>query len=77
MLQVTATVPFQIISSLVFCFVVYGMSGLRHGAQFIFMNGCLSTLLSLIAVQVWPSTARHAYHSTCLGRCSVCFSFVS
>ena len=50
--KVAATTPFQIISALVFCFTVYGMAGLRPGAQFIWENGIISTLLSLIAVQV-------------------------
>lgn len=50
--KVAATTPFQIISALVFCFTVYGMAGLRPGARFIWENGIVSTLLSLIAVQV-------------------------
>ncbi len=42
-------------SALVFTFTVYGMAGLRPGARFIWENGAISTLLSLIAVQVcWP-----------------------
>lgn len=47
-----ATTPFQIISSLVFTWVVYGMAGLRNDWEAILSNGCVSTLLSLIAVQV-------------------------
>jgi hypothetical protein len=49
---VAATTPFQIISSLVFTWVVYGMAGLRNDWEAILSNGCVSTLLSLIAVQV-------------------------
>jgi hypothetical protein len=36
----------------VFTFVVYGMSGLRNTPAAIIQNGVISTLLSLIAVQV-------------------------
>lgn len=50
--KVAATTPFQIVSALVFCFTVYGMAGLRPGTRFILENGVVSTLLSLIAVQV-------------------------
>jgi hypothetical protein len=50
--KVAATTPFQIVSALVFSFIVYGMAGLRPGAQYIWESGIISTLLSLIAVQV-------------------------
>jgi hypothetical protein len=50
--KVAAITPFQIISALVFCFTIYGMTGLRPGAQFIMENSAISTLLLLIAVQV-------------------------
>lgn len=50
--KVAATTPFQMISALVFCFTVYGMAGLRPGMQYIWQNGAISTLLSLISVQV-------------------------
>eukprot|EP00878_Enallax_costatus_P025554 GHUV01027345.1.p1 GENE.GHUV01027345.1~~GHUV01027345.1.p1 ORF type:complete len:235 (+),score=74.79 GHUV01027345.1:1-705(+) len=50
--KVLAITPFQVISALVFCFTVYGMTGLRPGARFILENGTISALLQLIAVQV-------------------------
>eukprot|EP00879_Flechtneria_rotunda_P017044 GHRR01017850.1.p1 GENE.GHRR01017850.1~~GHRR01017850.1.p1 ORF type:complete len:820 (+),score=223.92 GHRR01017850.1:95-2554(+) len=52
MAKVAATTPFQVITALVFTFIVYGMAGLRDGGQFIWQNGVISTMLSLIAVQV-------------------------
>jgi len=62
--KVAATTPFQIISALVFCFTVYGMAGLRPGPQFIWENGIISTLLSLIAVQVSKRTrASRQWHA--------------
>lgn len=51
-----ATLPFQLVSSFVFTFVLYGMAGLRNTPQAIFANGVLTTMMSLIAVQV--GTAR-------------------
>jgi hypothetical protein len=50
--KVMAITPFQIVSALVFCFTVYGMTGLRPGWQYILQNGTISTLLLLISVQV-------------------------
>lgn len=50
--KVLAITPFQVISALVFCFTVYGMTGLRPGARYILENGVISALLQLIAVQV-------------------------
>jgi hypothetical protein len=50
--KVMAITPFQIVSALVFCFTVYGMTGLRPGWQYILQNGTVSTLLLLISVQV-------------------------
>lgn len=44
--------PFNMLASLVFSFIVYGMAGLRPGAKYIWQNGVLNTLLSLISVQV-------------------------
>lgn len=50
--KVAATMPFNVVAALVFSFIVYGMAGLRPGAQFIWQHGVLNTLLSLISVQV-------------------------
>lgn len=46
-----AITPFHIVSSLVFTFTVYGMTGLRPGMRFVLENGVVSTLLLLISVQ--------------------------
>jgi hypothetical protein len=50
--QVTATVPFHIISALIFTYTVYGMAGLRPGIVHIVQNGIICSQLYLIAVQV-------------------------
>lgn len=50
--KVAATMPFNILAALIFSFIVYGMAGLRPGARYIWQNGILNTLLSLISVQV-------------------------
>ncbi|KAI8470965.1 MAG: hypothetical protein J3K34DRAFT_520870 [Monoraphidium minutum] len=50
--KVTATVPFQILSALIFMFTIYGMAGLRPGITYIVQTGIVSSLLFLIAVQV-------------------------
>lgn len=50
--KVAATMPFNVLAALVFSFIVYGMAGLRPGAQYIWQHGVLNTLLSLISVQV-------------------------
>jgi hypothetical protein len=50
--KVAATMPFNVLASLIFSFIVYGMAGLRPGARYIWQNGILNTLLSLISVQV-------------------------
>lgn len=49
--QVSATLPFQLVSSMSFTFIVYGMAGLRNTVACIFSHGLMTTLLSLIAVQ--------------------------
>jgi hypothetical protein len=50
--QVTATLPFQLVSCLTFTFVLYGMAGLRHSAAAIWSQGAITALMALIAVQV-------------------------
>jgi hypothetical protein len=50
--KLMAISPFQIVSALVFCFTIYGMTGLRPGWQYILQNGTVSTLLLMISVQV-------------------------
>jgi ABC-type multidrug transport system permease subunit len=50
--QVTATLPFQVVSSVTFTFVLYGMAGLRNSVVAVFQMGTLTTLMSLISVQV-------------------------
>jgi hypothetical protein len=71
--KVVATTPFQIISALVFCFTVYGMAGLRPGVRYILENGTISTLLSLIAVQVRAFLTCFAllYENGSISTCSV------
>ncbi|KIZ04851.1 hypothetical protein MNEG_3112 [Monoraphidium neglectum] len=54
---ITAITPFQIISALVFGFIVYGMAGLRHGAVPILKSGLINTLMFLIASQVLHACA--------------------
>ena len=51
----SATLPFQLVSSLVFTFVIYGMAGLRNNVAAIWATGTLTTLMSLISVQVRPA----------------------
>jgi len=53
--KVAATMPFQVLAALIFSFIVYGMAGLRSGPRYIWQNGILNTLLSLISVQVGGS----------------------
>jgi len=50
--QVAATLPFQLISSLTFTFVLYGMAGLRNSPAAIWEYAAITTVLALIAVQV-------------------------
>ena len=50
--QVTATLPFQVLSALIFTFTVYGMAGLRPGINYIVKNGIVCSLMYLVAVQV-------------------------
>jgi hypothetical protein len=50
--QISAITPFQIISALAFGFTVYGMGGLRPGAQAVFRSGFINTMMYLIASQV-------------------------
>lgn len=48
----TATVPFQVLSALIFTFTIYGMAGLRPGINYVVQNGVVCSLMYLIAVQV-------------------------
>ncbi len=50
-LQVVATTPFHLLTSLVFCLVVSGMAGMRRGLPLAHAT-CISTLLSLVSSQV-------------------------
>ena len=50
--KVTATVPFQVVSALVYTWIIYGMAGLRADAGAVLGIGAITTLVSLIAVQV-------------------------
>ena len=50
--KVTATLPFQVLSALIFSFTVYGMAGLRPGFGHVIRNGVVASQLYLVAVQV-------------------------
>mgnify|MGYP001806826867 CR=1 FL=1 len=63
--KVAATMPFNVVAALVFSFIVYGMAGLRPGAQYIWQNGVLNTLLSLISVQVRGYGLRYTLLHAC------------
>jgi hypothetical protein len=52
LLQLVATLPFQVICSLVFSFTAYGMANLKRSGVVLIEHGVLVTLLYLIAVQV-------------------------
>jgi hypothetical protein len=72
--KVAATMPFNMLASFVFSFIVYGMAGLRPGAKHIWQNGVLNTLLSLISVQVSSqqsaaASSRAAVPAQCLCTC--------
>ena len=54
--QVCATLPFQIVGSLVFTFVLYGMAGMRNAPSAILQNGAISAMMSLISIQVGRAT---------------------
>ena len=58
--KVTATLPFQVLSALVFTYTVYGMAGLRHGLAYVAKSGVVASLLYLIAVQVLHCAALFA-----------------
>ncbi|KAI8468849.1 MAG: P-loop containing nucleoside triphosphate hydrolase protein [Monoraphidium minutum] len=55
--KISAITPFQIVSACVFGFTVYGMGGLRHGAEPVLKNGLINTLMYLIASQVLHACA--------------------
>lgn len=50
--KVTVTMPFNIIVAVVFHLIYYGMTGMRHGAQFIAMSCLICMLTGLIGMQV-------------------------
>ena len=50
--KISAITPFQIVSALVFGYTVYGMAGLRPGAEAVLKAGLINTLMYLIASQV-------------------------
>lgn len=63
--QVTATLPFNLLSAIAYCLVVHGMSGMRSDPISVVRTTTLSALLSLISVQVkrrW-SKCRWAHQS--------------
>jgi ABC-type multidrug transport system permease subunit len=47
-----AVLPFAVLNSLLFTFVLYGMAGLRHDASAVGMNATMSMLMYLCAAQV-------------------------
>ena len=53
----TATLPFQLVSSLVLTLIIYGMAGLRRDPTAIAQSCAISTLMGLIAVQVMHACA--------------------
>ena len=56
--KVLATLPFQLMSSGTFTFVLYGMAGLRHSTGAILMTTSITTITSLIAVQARRAAGR-------------------
>ena len=44
--------PFSVLSMLVFCFTIYGMSGLRRSGGALVQHGVLATLAYLCGSQV-------------------------
>jgi hypothetical protein len=50
--KIAATMPFNVLSALVFAFITYGMAGLRHDVGAAARSATLNTLLSLISIQV-------------------------
>ena len=63
LLQLMATLPFQIICALVFSFTLYGMANLKRSGVVLLEHGILVTLLYLIAVQVRHRKHKHVYCS--------------
>ncbi|GBF96283.1 ABC transporter G family [Raphidocelis subcapitata] len=55
--KIAAITPFQIICACVFGLTVYGMAGLRHGAEATARMGLICTLMYLIAAQVLHACA--------------------
>lgn len=58
--QVTATLPFGVLSSASFHLVVYGMTGLRHGAGAAARSCVLGVLGYLIGAQVGGAPSKRA-----------------
>jgi hypothetical protein len=50
--KIAATMPFNVLSALVFAATTYGMAGLRHDVGAGARSATLNTLLSLISIQV-------------------------
>jgi hypothetical protein len=50
--QISAITPFQIVSACVFGMTVYGMAGLRPGAEAVLKSAFINTVMYLIASQV-------------------------
>lgn len=55
--KVTATLPFQLVSSFCLTLIIYGMAGLRRDPVAIVQSCGISILMSLIAVQVMHACA--------------------
>ncbi len=55
--QVTATFPFQLISTMCLTFIIYGMAGLRDDPTAVAQSCSISIVMSLIAVQVMHACA--------------------
>lgn len=47
-----AVLPFAVLNSLLFAYILYGLAGLRHSAVAVGINGLMSVLIYLIAAQV-------------------------
>lgn len=54
MAKVSVTLPFNVILSVVFHLVYYGMIGMRHGAAAMGMSCVISVLMGITAMQVGP-----------------------
>jgi ABC-type multidrug transport system permease subunit len=58
-LQISITLPFNLLAAVAYCLIVYGMTGLATDAHAITQATTLATILSLISVQVRLQCSTH------------------